>query len=167
MRLFKKIIETCCELSARVGMAAVFILLALTVCDVAGRYIFNSPIPGTFELTKILFALSVFFSFAISQFRGENLGITLLYNKFPTRVQGILDLFSSLLSISMFVIALYQIFRYAERMRIANTTTSVLRWPIYPWIYLASVGMLVLVIALVWDLGVSVKELKGEKNDES
>mgnify|MGYP000944200986 CR=1 FL=1 len=167
MRLFKKIVETCCEISARIGMVAIFVLLTITVCDVGGRFIFNHPIPGTFELTKILFALAVFFSFSISQFRGENLGITLIYNKLPVRVQGILDLFSSVLSITVFAIALYQTFNYAARMRSSHTITSVLRWPMYPWIYLASLGMLILVIALLWDLTLSIKELKGEKIDES
>ncbi len=163
MHLFKKIVGTCCEISARIGMLSIFILLVMTVGDVAGRFIFNRPIPGTFELTKILFALSTFFSFAISQFKGENLGITLIYDKFPRRGKGILDLFSALLGIGTFSIAFIQTVRYATRMKAVGTITSVLRWPMFPWIYLASLGLLVLVIALLWDLAFSIKAIKGDK----
>lgn len=167
MILIKKIVGAICEIAARIGMLAIFILLVLTVSDVAGRFIFNKPIAGTFEITKILFALSVFFSFPVSQYKGENLGITLLYDKFPIRVRGILDLFSSLISMVLFSIAFWQTLKYAARMKAAHSITSVLRWPMHPWIYIAAVGLLVLVIALVWDFAVSIKELKGEKIDES
>lgn len=167
MQLIKKIVKICCEASAKIGMLAIFILLALTVCDVLGRFIFNRPIPGTYELAKILFALSVFFSFSVSQYRGENLGITILYDRFPVRVRGILDVISAILSIVMFSVAFTQTIKYAARMKAANSITSVLRWPMYPWIYLASIGILILVIALLWDFTISIKELKGEKIDES
>lgn len=167
MNFIKKIIGICCEISAKIGMLAIFFLLALTVSDVAGRFIFNKPIAGTFELTKILFALSVFFSFSISQFKGENLGITLVYNKFPVRIRGVLDLFSAVISIAMFSVAFTQMLKYAARMKCSNTVTSVLRLPMHPWIYFASIGLLLLVVALVWDLLVSIKELKGDKIDES
>jgi TRAP-type transport system small permease protein len=167
MRFIRKFVEICCEVSAKTGMLAVFLLLALTVGDVIGRFVFNMPIPGTFELIKIIFALSAFFSFPVSQFRGENLGITLIYDKLPIRLKGILDFSSAIVSIGMFSIAFRQTLKYATRMKAANSITSVLRWPMHPWIYIAALGLLLLVLALLWDLLVSIKELKGEKIDES
>ncbi len=167
MNLIKKIVDIICNIASKLGMAAIFILLFLTVGDVAGRFLFTHPIPGTFEITKILFALSVFFSFSVSQYNGENLGITLIYDKFPVKVQGILDFIGSGLSIGMFSVAFVQTIKYAGRMKASHTITSVLRWPMHPWIYIASIGLIVLVIALVWDLLVSIKEMKGEKANES
>ncbi len=167
MQFIKKLVGVCCETSAKIGMLAIFTLLALTVSDVFGRFIFNKPIPGTFELAKILFALSAFFSFPVSQYKGENLGITLLYDKMPLWLKGILDFSSSIVSIAMFSTALLQTLKYAARMKAANSITSVLRWPMHPWIYLAAVGLLVLVLALLLDLVKSIKEIKGEEVDES
>lgn len=167
MLLIKKIIRVSCEISAKIGMASIFILLLLTVADVIGRFIFNHPIPGTFELTKILFALSVFFSLSVSQYRGENLGITLIYDRCPLRVRGVMDIFSSILSIGTFSTAFVQTIRYAIRMKNANTVTSVLRWPMYPWIIIASIGIVVLVLALFLDFSAAVKEIKGEEKNES
>jgi TRAP-type transport system small permease protein len=167
MLLIKKIIRVSCEISAKIGMAAIFILLLLTVGDVIGRFIFNHPIPGTFELTKILFALSVFFSLSVSQYRGENLGITLIYDRCPLRVRGLMDIFSSILSIGTFSTAFVQTIKYAIRMKNANTVTSVLRWPMYPWIIIASIGIVVLVLALLLDFSAAVKEIKGEEKNES
>ena len=85
----------------------------------------------------------------------------------PLRLRGILDFLSSVISICMFSVAFRQTLRYAARMKAANSITSVLRWPMHPWIYIAAIGLLVLVIALLWDFIVSIKELKGEKIDES
>lgn len=162
--MIKKIITFSCEAAAVVGMLSIFILLILTVADVVGRFVFNHPIPGTFELTKILFAVSVFFSLPVSQYRGENLSITLLYDTFSNFVKGIFDCIISLLCIGTFSITLLQTLKYAARMRSANTITSVLRWPLYPWIYLAAVGLAILVLALILDLFNALSEMKrGEK----
>jgi len=166
MHVVKSIARICSTVAARVGMAAIFLLLVMTVGDVLGRYIFNHPIPGTFELTKIFFAISVFFSFSVSQYNGENLGITLLYDKFPLLVRGILDFFSSIVSIAMFTIAFLGMLKYASRMEVANTVTSVLRLPMHPWIYVASVGLIFLVATLIWDFAKSIKEIKGEEIGE-
>ena len=154
-------------ISSRIGMLAITILLFLTVGDVLGRYAFNAPIPGTYELTKILFALSVFFSLPVSQFNGENLGITLLYDRFPLKVKGILDLMSALISITVFIVGFSQTLKYAARMKNAHTVTSVLRLPMHPWIYIASIGILCLIAVLLWDLAVSIKELLGRDGNES
>ncbi len=37
-----------------------FAMMALTFADVFGRYLFNSPIPGAFELTEIMMGLLIF-----------------------------------------------------------------------------------------------------------
>ena len=44
------------------GFAAVMlaILVGLTVVDVVGRYFFNAPIPGGYEITQILMAAIIF-----------------------------------------------------------------------------------------------------------
>jgi TRAP-type C4-dicarboxylate transport system permease small subunit len=153
-------------------MLGVFLLLVMTVGDVLGRFFFNHPIPGTFELTKLFLALTVFFSLPISQYMGENLGITIIYDRLPRRGKGVLDFIGAVISIVIFSVAFSQILKYAARMKAANTITSVLRLPLYPWIYLASIGILILVIALLRDLMVSINELKGGEhkggeNDES
>lgn len=167
MQILKTIARIFSTVAARLGMLAIFLLLVMTVGDVLGRYIFNHPIPGTFELTKIFFAISVFFSFSVSQYNGENLGITLLYDKFPLLVRGILDLFSSIISIAMFVVAFLGMLKYASRMEVAHTVTSVLRLPMHPWIYVASAGLIFLVITLIWDLAKAIKEIGGEETSES
>jgi len=148
-------------------MLTIFLLLVMTVGDVVGRFFFKHPIPGTFELTKLFFALSVFFSLAISQYLGENLGITVFYNKFPGRLKGLLDFIAAFLSIATFSVAFYQILKYAARMKSSHTVTSVLRLPLYPWIYVASIGILILVLALLWELVGSINVLKGGKRHES
>lgn len=167
MNLIKRISGNVSEAAAWVAILATFIMLFLTVGDVMGRYFFNRPISGTFELTRLLFAISVFFAFAIAQFKQENLYITILYSRFNNRIQGILDLFSAIIGIGMFSLAFWHTLNYAQRIESVGQYTSVLRWPLHPWIYLAALGMLVLVIALLWDLAISIKKLRGEEVNES
>ena len=167
MNLIKRVICNITEASAWIAILAIFIIIFLTFGDVVGRYFFNRPISGTFELTRLLFAISVFFAFAVAQFKKENLFITILYSKFKIRIQGILDLFSVIIGVGMFSLAFWHTLQYAQRIQSVGQFTSVLRWPIHPWIYLAAIGMLVLVIALMWDFVESIKKLRGEEVDES
>lgn len=43
-----------------IGAASLFAVMSLTVADVLGRYLFNSPLPGSIELTRIGIAVVMF-----------------------------------------------------------------------------------------------------------
>ncbi len=45
---------------SRLGCVALFAMMGLTVVDVVGRYAFNSPILGAFEITSFLVAILVY-----------------------------------------------------------------------------------------------------------
>ena len=43
-----------------VGAISLFLVMSLTVVDIVGRYMLNSPLPGSIELTRIGIAIVVF-----------------------------------------------------------------------------------------------------------
>ena len=62
------------------GFAGVVLaaLMVVTVVDVIGRYLFNAPLPGSFEVTKILMAALIFAALpAVSRFE-QHITIDLL-----------------------------------------------------------------------------------------
>ncbi len=73
-----------------------FLLMLLTTADVIGRYFFNSPINGVFDLTHFAVATMAFLGLAYAGYRGAHVVIELLYDRLPTRfrcgVNGVINL---------------------------------------------------------------------------
>jgi TRAP-type C4-dicarboxylate transport system permease small subunit len=110
--------------------ASVLFLLMLTTClDVAGRYLFNSPVPGATELTRIGLALMVFAAMPLITWRGGHIVVDLLDNVLGQKVLKVLGLISALIiSSSMYFLAV-RIFELGERSIRRGVVTEFLGWP--------------------------------------
>jgi TRAP-type transport system small permease protein len=137
---------------ALLGAVITALMMFLTVADVIGRRFFNAPVTGAFELTKIMLVFLVSFGLAHAQAEGENIGINILFDKFPKMLRLILEVLINIVSIGMFTVVFLNVFKYAERVARSNQITSVLRLPMAPWIYISAIGVGFLVLALVFDL---------------
>lgn len=61
------------------SIGSVFVMVFLTTADTAGRYLFNSPIPSSYEVTeKYLMVLAVFFALGCSYHDGAHIRLTFL-----------------------------------------------------------------------------------------
>lgn len=58
--------------------AILFVLMMLTTVDVAGRYLFNAPLPGGFEITELMMAALVFAAMPAVTRREDHIVIDLL-----------------------------------------------------------------------------------------
>lgn len=55
-----------------------FVMMTLTFVDVIGRYFFNSPVKGSYELTEVLLAVSVFAALPLTTLRREHVTVSLV-----------------------------------------------------------------------------------------
>tara|TARA_R110000824_G_scaffold189107_1_gene370550 strand:+ start:133 stop:648 length:516 start_codon:yes stop_codon:yes gene_type:complete len=110
--------------------ATVLFLLMLTTClDVAGRYLFNSPVPGATELTRLGLALMVFAAMPLITWRGGHIVVDLLDNVLGLKVLKVFGLVSALIiSSSMYFLAL-RIFELGERSIRRGVVTEFLGLP--------------------------------------
>jgi TRAP-type C4-dicarboxylate transport system permease small subunit len=102
----------------------------LTTClDVAGRYLFNSPLPGATELTRLGLALMVFAAMPVVTYRGGHIVVDLLDHILGPMVLKILGLISALLiSSSMYFLGV-RIFEIGERSIRRGVVTEFLGLP--------------------------------------
>ncbi len=63
-----------------------FAMMATTVVDVIGRYVFNKPLPASFEFTEYLMGVLVFAALPVVTLRGEHVRITLIDARLGPRV---------------------------------------------------------------------------------
>jgi len=68
--------------------ACAALMMVTTFIDVMLRYFFGRPIGGAFEVTEISMGMLVFFALPAVMLRRENIVVTLLIERFPSRVQA-------------------------------------------------------------------------------
>lgn len=96
-----------------VGGICCGVSMFLITADVVGRYFFNSPIPGTLEVTEFLLCIIVFGGLSYLEIRGEHIRIFLVYSRLSGKVQFALSVFAKGLGLLFFGIMTWQTFRNA------------------------------------------------------
>lgn len=73
------------------GLAAaiLFSMMALTACDVIGRYVFSAPVPGGFEITELMMAVLTFAGLPLVTAKEEHVTIDMLDHVVPRGLQPI------------------------------------------------------------------------------
>jgi TRAP-type C4-dicarboxylate transport system permease small subunit len=134
--------------------------MILTVADVFGRYVWNRPVQGTFELTEMFMVLIVFLALGLAQHHGEHISLDLAYNYFPSRLKKGADVLVDIVSLATIAAITWQLYNYSVRMSEGNYTTAVLQLPLHPFVIVAVVGTAAYVLALICDVSKSVGRLR-------
>ena len=66
-----------------------FAMMVLTFVDVVGRYFFNSPVQGSYELTEVLLAISVFAALPLATLSREHVTVELFDHFFRGGVRAV------------------------------------------------------------------------------
>lgn len=131
------------------NLSLIFIMMLISF-DVIGRSFFNKPVKGTFELTELSSALLVFFALSITHRKNEHITIDFLFERFPETLRN------WLISIIEFCIAILLLFMASHvflnglRLMSRNTTTTDLSLPLYPFLFIAVVTIVIFAITAIF-----------------
>lgn len=128
--------------------------MVLTTADALGRYLFNAPITGAFEITAdYLMIAIVFLSASYSYRNGSFVRITLALKYVPAQVRLIADYLALFLSIVIAVALVVAAGQQAWRTLASNTiSVSLISYPIGPAHVLATLGLLLMTLRIIADL---------------
>ncbi len=144
MRSLRIWLETALAVTSAIVL---FVMMMLTTVDVVGRYIFNAPINGGFELTEMLLAALIYCGLPLVSQRREHIVIDTFDPLMSARVKRSLDMFAEIAcSLALGGIG-YLIFRRAARVAEYGDTTSVLTLPLAPVVYL--MGTMLVIAGLI------------------
>lgn len=136
----------------KAGAGVLFCMMLLTVCDVIGRYLFNAPIMGGYELTENMMATAVFLFIGYTQAAKKHISVDFLILFLPKRGQWFLNLVTHAISLSVFgAITWMNVLRWIELMD-RNEHTPILHVPISPFLLVVAFGSFVLFIELLKDI---------------
>ena len=141
------------------GLTAGVILLAVMVLVVANallRYIFNTPIAGTLELTEGALPLIVFLSLAMTQYEGGHIKVVLLTRKMPQGLRRAAVVFAMLAGAALFAWATYAGWRLAAKsIAIGEIERGSIRYPLWPIKGAIAFGMALLTVQFLIDAAVA------------
>ena len=139
------------RLSEGLALGGGLIILAvasLISTSVVGRWLFDFPIPGDFDLAQIGTAVAVFAFLPLGQLRGSNIMVDFFTAAAPLRWRIGLDVISWVLYLGIVVLLVVQMTRGVIETASAATSSMVLGVPL-AW------GMGAAVLAVFW-LGVVI-----------
>jgi TRAP-type transport system small permease protein len=136
------------------SMILLCLLMFMTVGDVVGRYLVGiipgfGPIPGSFELTELMLAVIVLTAIGHTQMKDGHISIELFIERFPLRVQAIVDTITNFLSLAMYVLVTWRTIVYARLLYESHDVTGILRLPMYPFLTIAALGTFMFCLAML------------------
>jgi TRAP-type C4-dicarboxylate transport system permease small subunit len=132
-------------LDRALGAAAAALLLGLmllTAADVVGRYIFNWPIRGAFEITELLLLALIFAGLPLASRADEHVTLDFIDMVLGPRGRLLLRRLSHLVCGLLILGLAWRVWIKAGKIAGYGDTTEVLRLPVSPFVYFMAIMVL-------------------------
>ena len=144
-------LEQLARLVAIAGGALLAGVVLMTVISVLGRYLFNAPIPGDYELTELACGIAVFAFFPYCHARNGNIVVEFFTGGLPARHRTALDTLHNVVFTLVVGLITWRLFVGGMHKLEDGETTLFLGIPIH-WAYFSALpgaGLLSAVCVLV------------------
>jgi len=144
------------------GGAGATLLLAtvmVTSVDVFGRYFFNAPLRGGFELTEVLMLCFIFPAIPLVTWRGGHISVDLFNFLGGVRTRRLHAAIVDLICLLVVSIMIAGLLRKSRQMAMFWDYTDTLRIPLAPLGYFVTVMLAATALALVLRLSANVGRL--------
>ena len=134
------------------GMVLLFMMM-LTVTDVAGRFLFSKPLPGSFEIMEFGLAIVVFSALPLVTWDRGHITVSLLEKYFKGKFARFQQLFTLGGSALIMGIVSWRLWIQGDRLVVSGSITGFLEWPIAPISYAMSAfaGLsFIILLGLLW-----------------
>jgi TRAP-type C4-dicarboxylate transport system permease small subunit len=125
------------------------VMMMLTVVDVTLRYLFDSPILGSMELTEYIMVCVGTLGLAWCALQGAHIKVDLIVSRLPTKAQNVLDSINYILVIGVSGLIVAQTFLRAGIVRRLGMASAMLDIPQYPFLLVVSFSYLLLLAAAI------------------
>jgi TRAP-type C4-dicarboxylate transport system permease small subunit len=149
---FEKTITGFSNVFNMVASASLVGMMLLTCADVVMRYLFSRPIIGTYDLVSLMGAVLVSFAMPYTMLKKGHVAVELLVQSLSRGKQLVIETFSHLLGISLFLVLVWQAILLSRDMKAAGEVTPTLLLPFYPIVYCMAVCFFGLCLAIAVNL---------------
>jgi TRAP-type C4-dicarboxylate transport system permease small subunit len=115
-----------------VASAALVLMMVLSCADIFGRYIFNHPITGAYDIVGLSGAVLTAFAMPYTMLKKGHVAVELLIQSLSRGTRLVIETFTHLLGISLFLVLVWQAILLSRDMKAAGEVTPTLLLPFYP-----------------------------------
>ncbi len=134
-------------------------VMGLVVSNIILRAVFNRPILGTYDYVGFLTALVIGLALANCAFKNGHIAVSFVVEHFPAKAQAGVDVVVNSLSLFFWGLVSWQLWVYAGSTINKGLVSPTTQTPLYPFIYLVSLGFFALCLVLLVKLFESVKRV--------
>lgn len=163
--LFLKILQSLSTYLAYIGAFFLFAMMCLTIVDVAGRYLFNKPVLGAYELTEYMVLILIFSFLGYAQSKKSHISVDLFMMFFPEKFKVFIEIFNHLACLLIMMLIVWMGFEKAYEMVGTGESSPNLGLPGYPFVFFLVIGCAVMCIEFIKDL-VSILKAQKEHNNK-
>lgn len=111
-----RILSGLTRVASFLGTLCIVLMMLHVTADVAGRYLFNRPLPGTIAIVGHFYMIAVvFIALGVAEEQRAHISVEFLTDMLPDSFQGWIAVFSSILSAAVF--GLLAVRAYEEAMK--------------------------------------------------
>jgi TRAP-type C4-dicarboxylate transport system permease small subunit len=92
-----------------VGVAGLLAMMFVTLIDVIGAKLFNTPLLGAMDWVRIFQSVAIAFACAMALIIGRHVQVEFFVNRLPQRAQAVTDSIISLLGLGLFVLIVWRL----------------------------------------------------------
>jgi TRAP-type C4-dicarboxylate transport system permease small subunit len=147
---------------AVLSCVTIAIMMFSTTIDSIMRYLFNSPIPGIFELNEVILVVCVFMGLSWCQAKRGHIRVTMVLQRMRPRAAVVLDIIIWIIAFSFVMILAVQTWHdavYAYSIKLFRWGT--VQMPIWWARALVPIGLWLLCIQILLDIWTDVCRLLG------
>ena len=112
---------------------------------------FGYPWKGAYEMVGFLGAIVFAFGLGYAQITGSHISVTVLDPLYPKMLKRLLNSINSFISMGLFSVLAWRLFRYAAMIARSGETSDTLRIAFYPFIYAVAISLVLLALLLLID----------------
>ena len=125
-----------------VGLLAFVFMMVLTAVDVIGAKLFLKPVPGSLDLMMIAQLIAMAFALSASYIENRHVQVEFFVPLMPKLLQRITACFIQTLVLFLFIVMTWQLFVYAQDLKMYGEVSSTVRIPLYPFTYAAATAFI-------------------------
>lgn len=130
--------------------------------NVIARYVFLASLPWVEELNKVGLVILTYAGAAVALKRNAHLGLTILTDRFPPKVQNIVHIISCVCGVILCVVAIKYGYIMTANEYANNVRTQGMQWPEYLYAMWLPIGFAIIAIRFIQQIYYTVKKMLGK-----
>ena len=144
-----------------IGVVGFLLMFLANFVDVVGAKLFNWPLPGVTEIISFSQVVAIASTLAITLIIGQHIRVEFIVDRFPKRIRGMITAIGSFLSLVLFILILWQSYRYGQTLQIGGEIGSSIPVPFYPFAYFIAFSCIPVCLVLLMEIIKSLREAFG------